>query len=86
MDIVIFAVLGAVIALVFAAVKTRRIMKSEDGNDRIKKIASAIKRGANAYLKRQYRTVGIFFIVITAVLAVLRHSVSCRFLCPSPLS
>ena len=37
----------------------------------MKKIASSIRKGANAYLKRQYRTVVIFFLIMAVILAVL---------------
>ena len=39
----------------------------------MQKIAAAIRKGANAYLKRQYKTVGVIFAIIAAVLAVLAY-------------
>lgn len=71
MDLVIFAALGAVIALVFAFILAKKVMKAEQGGDLIKKIADAIKSGANAYLKRQYRGAAIFFAAVFVVLLVL---------------
>ncbi|MDY3004308.1 MAG: sodium-translocating pyrophosphatase, partial [Christensenella hongkongensis] len=38
---------------------------------KIKKIAGAIKKGANAYLKRQYKSVAIFFIIVTILLFIM---------------
>lgn len=39
----------------------------------MQKIAAAIRKGANAYLKRQYKTVGVIFAIIAVVLAVLAY-------------
>ncbi len=52
---------GAVGALVFAFLMARRVMSFSEGTEKMKKIASSIRAGANAYLKRQYTIVAIFF-------------------------
>ena len=62
---------GALIALVFAFVQSRKVMKFDEGTDAMKKIASSIREGAGAYLKRQFKTVAIFYMIATALLAVL---------------
>ena len=64
-------IVGAVIALVFAFIQSRKVMKFDEGNDKMKKIAASIREGASAYLKRQFKTVSIFFIVVTIILVVL---------------
>lgn len=64
-------IVGALLALCFAFVQSRKIMKFSEGTDTMQKIAAAIRKGANAYLKRQYRTVAIFFIVMAIILGVL---------------
>lgn len=66
-----FAALGSIIALVFAAILLRKTSKQPEGTDQMKKISASIKRGANAYLKRQYLGVGMFFAVVFTVLLVL---------------
>ena len=71
MDLTYLALIGAVIGLLFALFQSRLIMKKSEGSDKVKKIASLIRRGANAYLKRQYRGVILFFIVVTIVLFIL---------------
>ncbi|MDD6735063.1 MAG: sodium-translocating pyrophosphatase, partial [Clostridiales bacterium] len=62
---------GAFLALIFAYVVAKRVLKFSEGNDKMKKIAGYIRTGANAYLKRQYKVVAIFFICMTVVLFVL---------------
>jgi len=64
-------VVGALFALVFAFVQSRKVMKFDEGTPLMQKIAASIRAGANAYLKRQFKTVAIFFIVVTVVLAVM---------------
>ena len=60
--------LGAVIALLYAVVTSRKVLRFDEGTDLMKKISASIRKGANAYLKRQYRVVLIFFGIMFAVL------------------
>ena len=62
---------GALIAIVFAFVQSRKVMTYSEGTDTMKKIASAIREGANAYLKHQYATVAKVFLVVFLILLVL---------------
>ena len=64
-------VVGAVIALLFAYSQARKVKQYSEGTPTMQKIAAAIRKGANAYLKRQYKTVGVIFAIIAVVLAVL---------------
>ena len=41
---------GAAIALLFALFTAKKVLKATEGTDKMKKISSAIKDGANAYL------------------------------------
>ncbi len=61
----------AVIALVFAAVNFYAVKKKPEGTDQMAAISAKIRKGAMAYLKRQYKTVGIFFAIMFIVLLVL---------------
>ena len=63
--------LGAVLALLFAVAQSRKVMSFSEGNDTMKKIASAIREGANAYLKHQYTTVFKVFLVVFVILLAL---------------
>lgn len=64
---------GAILALGFAYVQARRVMAFSEGTPAMIKIADAIRKGANAYLNRQYKTVAFIFIVIAVILAVLAY-------------
>jgi len=73
----IIGVVGALIALGFAFMQGRKVMAFSEGNDRMKKLATAIREGAGAYLKRQFRVVSVIYIIIVvalAILAILGHA------------
>ncbi len=71
MDLMILAPIGAVVSLLFAGFLAFRIKSYSTGTELMTKISAAIKKGAKAYLKRQYTGVGIFFAVMFIVLLVL---------------
>ncbi len=62
---------GAAAALLFAWIQSRKVLKSSEGDAGIVEIAAAIRKGANAYLRRQYRGVGIFFAGMFVILGIL---------------
>ena len=62
---------GAGVALLFAFLQNRKVLKFSEGNEAMVKIAKAIRTGANAYLKRQYSAVVKFFAVVFVVLLAL---------------
>ncbi len=66
---VIFALLCAAAALVYGAVSVKWILAKPDGNDRMREIAGAVQEGAQAYLNRQYATIGIAGLVLLALIA-----------------
>ena len=64
-------ILGAILALLFAFYQSRKVMAFSEGSDTMKKIAAAIRKGANAYLQHQYATVFKVFAVVFLLLLVL---------------
>jgi len=62
---------GAFIALCFAFLQSRKVMAYSEGTPAMQKIAEAIRKGANAYLRRQYSSVFKFFVIMVIILAVL---------------
>ena len=62
---------GAVVALIFAWVQRKNVLKFSEGTDLMQKIAASIREGANAYLKRQYSTVAKVFLVVFVLLLII---------------
>jgi K(+)-stimulated pyrophosphate-energized sodium pump len=76
-----FALVCAIIGLVFAVILIRFVVASPAGNDKMKQIAGAIQEGAKAYLNRQILTVGVIAAIIFVALAFLRDiPTACGFL------
>lgn len=71
-DLAPFLVLGcAILALVYAAYLFYAVKKQPEGTPLMKEIGAKIRRGAMAYLRRQYKSVSIFFAVMFVLLCVL---------------
>jgi K(+)-stimulated pyrophosphate-energized sodium pump len=62
-------VLCGLLAVVYAIWAIRSVLAADAGNPRMQEIAAAVREGAQAYLKRQYTTIGIVGIVIFFILA-----------------
>ena len=69
--LVFFTAAAAIIALLFAAVTGKRVLRFPEGNDKMKKISQSIRIGAKTYLNRQYLVVGVFFAIMFVVLGVM---------------
>lgn len=68
-----FIPFAAVLALAFAFIFFKQMMKESEGNDTMKKIAKYVREGAMAYLKQQYKIVLIVFLILCAFFAVLAY-------------
>lgn len=73
MNLTLLAPIGSAVAILFALFLARRVLKTDEGTDLMKKISGAVRKGANAYLKRQYLGVLSFFVVVFVVLLVLAY-------------
>lgn len=73
MDYTLLAPIGSGVALFFALFLAIRVLRAPKGNETMQKISSSIKDGANAYLKRQYGVVAIFFAIMTVVLGIMAY-------------
>ncbi|MCA9991309.1 MAG: sodium/proton-translocating pyrophosphatase, partial [Anaerolineales bacterium] len=65
------APIGAVVALAFAFYFYRSVMSESEGTPLMIEIAQAVRDGAMAYLKRQYRVVAIVFALLFALFLLL---------------
>ena len=62
---------GALIALIFALTQAKKVLKFSEGTELMQKLAASIRKGANAYLKRQYTSVAKIFIIVFVILLIL---------------
>ena len=69
---IVYIVLAAsVLALTFAFIFFKQMMKEDEGTDLMKKIAAYVRKGAMAYLKQQYKVVGIVFVILAIIFYVM---------------
>ena len=61
------APIGSLIALGFAFHFYRAVMKQDEGNETMREIAQSVREGAMAYLRQQYKVVGIVFAVLCII-------------------
>jgi K(+)-stimulated pyrophosphate-energized sodium pump len=64
-------VLCGLLSLAYGAWATTSVMAADAGSAKMQEISAAVREGAQAYLKRQYTTIGIVGIVIFVVLGIL---------------
>ncbi len=65
---VLFALVCAVLALMYSFTSYRWVISKPNGNARMQEIAAAIQEGASAYLRRQYMTIAVVGVVLFAVI------------------
>jgi len=68
-----FVPAASVLALFFAWHFFRSMKKEDEGTDIMKRIASHVRKGAMAYIKQQYKVVGLFFIGLTVIFSILAY-------------
>lgn len=64
---------ASILALIFAWIFFKHMMKNSEGNDKMKEIAQHVREGAMAYLKRQYKVVALVFMALFIILTVLAY-------------
>ena len=65
-----FALVCALVAVVYGALMTKWILSLPAGNDRMQEIAKAIQVGASAYLNKQYSMIGLVGIALTVLIGM----------------
>ena len=63
----------AIIALLFARIFFKGMMKESEGTDTMKRIAGHVRKGAMAYLRQQYRVVALVFLVLCVLFAWMAY-------------
>ncbi len=64
---------SSALALVLALYFYRQMMRESEGTPIMEKIASYVRRGAMSYLKQQYKVVGIVFLALVVLFAVMAY-------------
>ena len=64
---------ASVVALLFAWLFFRQMMKEDEGTPTMREIAQYVREGAMAYLKQQYKVVVIVFAVLAVLFAILAY-------------
>jgi K(+)-stimulated pyrophosphate-energized sodium pump len=62
---------GSLLALFYALFLFTFVSRQEPGTEKMQEISAAVREGAMAYLKRQYKGVGIFFAVMFVLLTII---------------
>ncbi len=78
---ILFPLGAGVLALIFAVFLVVDVLKKSPGNEKMREISSLIQEGAKAFLKREYKTVSFFVVIIAGALAVwLRWETAVSFI------
>ncbi|PIR25908.1 MAG: sodium-translocating pyrophosphatase [Deltaproteobacteria bacterium CG11_big_fil_rev_8_21_14_0_20_42_23] len=65
-----FAILMSVVALLYAAFLAKQVSDKDPGTEKMIEVAAAIREGAMAFIKREYRILFIFVMAVAIILAV----------------
>jgi K(+)-stimulated pyrophosphate-energized sodium pump len=70
----LIAPISAIISILVGLYFYRYIEKQDSGNEKMREISDAIRTGANAFIKREYRTLAIFVGVVSVLLVIFLPS------------
>ncbi|WP_095013212.1 sodium-translocating pyrophosphatase [Tsuneonella mangrovi] len=76
MNLVLTAIVLGLLAVVYGFVTSRQVLGKSAGSEKMQEIAGAIQEGAQAYLKRQYTTIGIVGVVVAVLVAFFLGPIS----------
>ncbi len=65
--------IGSVAALLFALILALGVLRKSPGNSTMQDLSRAVLEGATAYLKQQYKVVGLFFALLFVVLGIISY-------------
>src|SRR3989338_10235371 len=65
---ILLVIIVSILALIFSAYLTRQILKEDTGTEGMRDIANLIKIGAEAFVKRQYTTIGILTVLLALII------------------
>ena len=68
--------IASIVALGMAFFFFRQMMAEDEGTPRMREIALYVRKGAMAYLKQQYKVVGIVFVILCALFAFMAYGLN----------
>jgi len=71
MDLLILSIVVSLIGVLFAIFLIFDVLKKPEGSDEIKKISLAIRKGASAFLVREWKVMGIIVVLFAIIVAIL---------------
>lgn len=71
MSVVILVILASILALAFAAFNFAKVKKLDEGTDKMKEIAGAIRIGANAFMNYEYKVLYSVVAIVAVIMALL---------------
>jgi len=67
----LFAITSSVVAIVYGLFLAKSILEKSPGNARMQEIAKAIQEGAQAYLNKQYKTIGVIAAILFLIIGLI---------------
>ncbi len=71
LTLVVTVAVIALVSLVMGVVFRRQVLAADPGTEKMQEIGAAVEEGAQAYLSRQFRTLGIFVVLVFGLLLLL---------------
>ena len=76
MTVVTISILCGFVAILYGFITSRQVLNAPAGNEKMQSIAGAIQEGAQAYLNRQYRAIGLVGVVVAVLVFIFLGSIS----------
>ena len=77
---IVFATASALLALAVVAIQLVSVLHADEGDERMRAVAGAIREGARAFLRREYAVVaGVGAVIVTAIAVVLGTELAIGF-------
>ena len=70
--------ISSLFAMAFAFVFYKSVMRQNEGTDVMREIAQAVREGAMAYLRQQYKVVGLVFIVLCVIFLIMAFGLNAQ--------
>ena len=76
MNVVTISILCGFLAVLYGFITSRQVLGAPAGNEKMQEISGAIQEGAQAYLNRQYTTIGIVGVVVAVLVGLFLGAIS----------